>query len=158
MRKYFLPSLVIFFLIGLFFQLMNTRSSERVKIYVKDRYTGRLVVQKTKIPSTETDNEKLQWVLNELISGPTGRHYEKIFNPDIDIQNVIIKERIAYISFGWKLIDTLQSEPVLAVRSIVNSVLANARGLKGVKILIEGIEPVSTFSNIPLSSTFSGPL
>jgi hypothetical protein len=70
------------------------------------------------------------------------------------VQKVIVREGIAYVSFGWMLTESLQKEPVMVVRAIVNSVLLNNRELDGVKILIEGIEPVGTFSNISLDETF----
>jgi hypothetical protein len=131
---------------------------KKVKIYVKDKRTQRLVIQKTWIPNTATLNEKVFWVTKELMSGPAGSNYERVFNPDTDVQKVIIKEGVAYISFGWMLTESLQKEPVLAVRAIVNSVLLNIREIEGVKILIEGIEPVSSYSNISLYVTFRKPL
>jgi spore germination protein GerM len=158
LRRCFLIAVSAFFIAGLFVQLKDIKSNEKVKIYVKDSRTGKLVIHRTKIPRTESNDEKLFWVLKELISGPTSNHYERLFSPDIEIQNIVIRGGIAYISFGWNLIDSLQKEPVLALRSITKSVFTNIRGLKGIKILIEGIEPVSTYSAVKLSSTFFKPL
>jgi hypothetical protein len=158
MKRYFILALIIFFLVSLFFNFYSSRSTQRVKIFVKDKQTQRLVVDKVQVPNTRSPNERVFWVLKELISGPTESRYERIFNPDIDVQKVIVKEGIAYISFGWMLTESLQKEPVLVVRAIVNSVLLNNRELDGVKILIEGIEPVSTFSSISLDGTFLRPI
>lgn len=157
-RKCFLIVVSAFFIAGLFLQLKDMKSNEKVKIYVKDTRTGKLTVQGTKIPRTKSEEEKLFWVLKELISGPTSSHYDRLLGPDIEIQNVVIKGGIAYISFGWNIIDSLNREPVLALRSIIKSIFTNFRGLKGVKILIEGIEPVSNYSAFNLSSTFFKPI
>jgi len=154
----FLLFLILFFLISVFYQVISAKTTEKVRIYVKDRQTGSLVSEKIIIPNTSDDTEKLFWVLKELISGPAAGRYEKIFNPNIDIQKVIIRGKIAYISFGWKLVESLHTDPELVIQSIVNSALENVRGLKGVKILIDGVEPVSTFCSISLLSTFRQPL
>jgi len=158
MKRYFLISLIILFVASLFFNLYSTRSTQRVKIFVKDKRTQRLVASKVQVPNTKSLNERVFWVLKELISGPTESQYERIFDPDIDVQTVIVKEGIAYISFGWMLTESLQKDPVLVVRAIVNSVLLSNRELDGVKILIEGIEPVCTFSSISLDETFARPI
>jgi len=157
-KRYFIITVFAFFIAGVFFQLGEMKSNEKVKIYVKDTHTGKLVVYRTKIPRTESVDEKVFWILKELVTGPTSNHYERVLNPDIEIQSVVIKGGIAYVSFGWNLVDSLQKEPVLALRSITKSIFANVKGLKGVKILIEGIEPLSTYSGFKLSSTFLKPV
>ena len=157
-KRYFLFLLITFFSVSLFFNFYGNRSTEKIKILVKDRESQRLVMEKVNIPNTESPNERIFWVLKELISGPTQSQYERLFNPDTDVQKVIIREGIAYVYFGWMLVESLQDEPVLALRAIVNSVFLNNRELDGVKILIEGIEPVCTFSSISLNSTFDRPI
>jgi hypothetical protein len=151
-KRYFLFLLITFFSVSLFFNFYGNRSTAKIKILVKDRESQRLVMEKVNIPNTESPNERIFWVLKEQSK------YERLFNPDIDVQKVIIREGIAYVYFGWMLVESLQDEPVLALRAIVNSVFLNNRELDGVKILIEGIEPVCTFSSISLNSTFDRPI
>ena len=158
LRRYFLLLLVVFFSVSLFFNFYTNRSTAKIKILVKDRASQRLVMEKVNIPNTESPNERIFWVLKELISGPTQSQYERLFNPNTDVQKVIIREDVAYVYFGWMLVESLQDEPVLALRAIVNSVFLNHKELDGVKILIEGIEPVCTFSTISLNSTFDRPI
>ncbi len=154
---YFLV-LMLLFLGSVFLQATSARSTEKVRLYLKDRATGQLVAQRVVVPSTSDPREKLFWILKELISGPTGARYERIFSPDIDVQSIIIRKDTAYISFGWNLVESLHQHPSLAVAAIVNSVLLNMRGLEEVKILIEGVEPVSTFGDVSLLKTFTSPL
>lgn len=127
-------------------------------LYVKDKKSGVLVTRKVAVPSAADRNDRISWIVRELISGPTGNRYERIFSPDLDVQKIIVEKGTAYISFGWQLVDALQKEPAIAIASIVNSVLANVNALEEVKILIEGIEPVSTFSGISLQNGFTKPL
>jgi hypothetical protein len=157
-RKIFFMLLIFLFLMSVLYQIVSTKETKKARIYVKDRQTGLLVSEKVIIPNTTDQDEKLFWVLKELISGPAEAKYEKIFNPNIEIQKVIIRQKIAYVSFGWNLVDSLHDEPKLVIQSIVNSTMANIKSLKGVKILIDGIEPVSTFCGISLLHTFKHPL
>jgi hypothetical protein len=162
MRRYlkrcFFLLLIVFFSASLFFNFYSNRSTSKIKILVKDRASQRLVMERVNIPNTESPNERIFWVLKELISGPTQSQYERLFNPNTDVQKVIIKEGVAYVYFGWMLVESLQDEPVLALRAIVNTVFLNYKEIDGVKILIEGIEPVCTFSSISLNSTFDRPI
>jgi hypothetical protein len=158
LQRCFFGILVLLFLASVLYQFSLTRSSRRVKLFVKDKQTGTLVTQRTLVPNTTSESERLLWILKELISGPTGNRYERILDPGIDVEKVIIKKNTAYVSFGWNLVDSLHDEPSLAIRAIVNSILVNMKSIKQVKILIEGIEPISTFCDISLLKTFEKPL
>jgi spore germination protein GerM len=158
LKRYFLVLLILFLSVSLFFNFYSKRSTSKIKILVKDRASQRLVMARVNIPNTESPNERISWVLKELISGPTQNQYEAMFNPNTDVQKVIIREGVAYVYFGWMLVESLQDEPVLALRAIVNSVFLNHKEIDGVKILIEGIEPVCTFSTISLNGTFDRPI
>ncbi len=154
LRRYYLYVILFFFIGSIFMSFFNFRKMNLVKLYVKDKQTDGLVLQKVFIPKASSLNEKIFWILKELISGPINNKYERILDPNIEIKKVIIKRNIAYISFDWMLIDSLYKNPSLVISSIVNSVLLNNREIEGVKILIEDIEPVSTFCNISLQKTF----
>lgn len=153
-RNYYLIAVVTFFIGSSLLSLTGTKKMQTVKLFLKDRHTGDLVIQRHPIPKTSSQNEEIFWILKELISGPNSNQFERIFDPNIEVKKIIIKKNIAYISFDWKFIDSLYENPSLAIRSIVNSILFNIRGLEEVKILIEGIEPVSTFCNISMQKGF----
>jgi hypothetical protein len=153
-KKYYLTIILIFFLGSLFLSVQNSRKNNRVKLLMKDKHSQYLVLQKTFIPRTTSLNEKIFWILKELISGPISDRYERVFDPDIEIQRIIIRRNTAYVSFNWKIIDSLYKNPALAVSAIVDSILINIREIDKVKILIEDIEPVSTMGNIALNGTF----
>jgi hypothetical protein len=125
-----------------------------VKLLLKDQNTGDLVVHRSYIPRSSSINEDVFWIIKELISGPFNNKYESMFDPNIEVKDIIIKRNTAYISFDWGMIESLYENPSLAVRSIVDSILLNNRELEEVKILIEGVEPVSTFSEISLQHGF----
>ncbi len=153
MRYYFMV-IIIFFIVSCVLSLFNVKKMVTVKLFLKDRNSGNLVIQRSLIPKTSSLNEKVFWILKELISGPIHNNYERIFDPNIEVKEVIVKKNTAYISFDWKVIDSLYENPSLAVYAIVNSILLNIRELEEIKILIEGIEPVSTFCDISLEKTF----
>jgi hypothetical protein len=134
--------------------LFDEKKMVSVKLFLKERNSDTLVTHKSLIPKTNSINEKIFWILKELISGPIGNNYERMFDPNIEVKEIIIKRNTAYISFDWTFINSLYDNPSLVIHSIVNSVLINIRELKEIKILIEGIEPVSTFCDISLESTF----
>ena len=153
-RKYYLIVVVVFFIGACLLSLTGARKMQTVKLFLKDRHTGNLVIQRHLIPKTSSLNEEIFWILMELISGPNSIRFDRIFDPNIEVKKIIVKKNIVYISFDWSVIESLYDNPSLAIRSIVNSILFNIRELKEVKILIEGIEPVSTFCNISLQNGF----
>jgi len=153
-RLYYIGAAALFFLFSCVLSLISTRSMETVKLLLKDRKSESLVVQKSSIPQTSSMNDKIYWILKELISGPIQNNYERIFDPNIEVKEIIVKRDTAYISFDWTFINSLYKNPSLAIDSIVDSILMNVRDLKEVKILIEGIEPVSTFCNVSLQRAF----
>ena len=153
-KRYFLAVILLFFAGSLLLTLLNCKKTQSVRLYVKDRGASSLVLQKTMIPKPDSIHDKIFWILKDLISGPTGNIYERILDPDIEIQRIVIRKKIAYVSFDWKLVDSLYKNPRLVIGAITNSILLNTRKIDGVKILIEDIEPVSTLGGISLGNTF----
>jgi hypothetical protein len=153
-RRYYILVLIVFFVGSAVLSLLSTKSRRTVKLLLKDRETESLVIERALIPKTSSANEKIGWILKELISGPIKNEHERVFDPNIEVKNIIIKSTTAYISFDWSFIESLYENPSLAVRSIVNSILMNLKELKEVKILIEGIEPISTFCDVSLQIAF----
>ena len=153
-KRYYLFFITAFFICAVALNLAGARKMRRVKLFLKDQKTGDLVIHRSYIPRSNSTNENVLWIIKELISGPFNNQYESMFDPNIEVKDVIIKSNVVYISFDWSMIESFYENPSLAVRSIVDSILLNIRELEEVKILIEGIEPVSTFSEISLQKTF----
>lgn len=147
---FYMASILVLFLLAVFMSLLSERKMVRVKLYVKDRSTGQFVLQKAFIPATNSVNERVYWILKELTSGPVKSEYERILDPNIEIEDVIVEGRTVYVSFDWRLVDSLHGNPRSVLDVIVKSVLMNVRELDKVKILVEGIEPISTFCGISL--------
>jgi hypothetical protein len=145
---FYIISILALFFLAIVASLFGERKMVHVKLYVKDRSTGELVLQKALIPATSSVNEKVYWILKELISGPVKSEYERILDPNIEIEKVIVEDRTVYVSFDWRLIDSLHGNPRPILDAIVKTVLMNVRELDHVKILVEGIEPVSTFCDV----------
>jgi hypothetical protein len=153
-KSYYLFLIIAFFICSIVLNMAGARKMRTVKLFLKDQNTGDLVIHRSYIPRSSSTNEYVFWIIKELISGPFNNQYESMFDPNIEVKEIIVKSNVAYISFDWSMIESLYENPTLAVRSIVDSILLNIRELEEVKILIEGIEPVSTFSDISLQKTF----
>jgi hypothetical protein len=152
-KRYFLAVIIVFFAGSVFLSVQNCRKTRSVRLCVKDSASEHLVLQKTIIPKSSSAYEKVFWILKELISGPTESRYERILDPNIEIQRIVIRKGIAYISFDWNLVDSLYENPRLVIGAITNSILLNIRQIKGVKILIEDVEPVITMGGVCLGNT-----
>ena len=153
-KRYYLFFITAFFICSIALNLAGSRKMQTVKLFLKDQNTGDIVIHRSYIPRSNSTNEYVFWIIKELISGPFNNQYESMFNPNTEVKDVIIMSNVAYIFFDWSMIESFYENPSLAVRSIVGSILLNIRELKEVKILIEGIEPVSTFSDISFQKTF----
>lgn len=153
-KRYYYIIVTALFILSCVLTMFNEKKMVSVKLFLKERNNDTLVAHKSFIPKASSINEKIFWILKELISGPIGNNYERMFDPNIEVKDIIIKQNTAYISFDWTFINSLYDNPSLVIHSIVDSVLINIRELKEIKILIEGIEPVSTFCDISLESTF----
>ncbi len=153
-KWYYLIAVVVFFIVSATITIVNEKKMVTVKLFFKDRDSEKLVVQRALIPKTNSINERIFWILKELISGPVQSQYERILDPNIEVKEVIIKRKTAYLSFNWLLINSLHKNSTLVLDSIIKSVLVNVKELDEVKILVEGIEPVSTFYGISLEKTF----
>jgi len=154
LKRYYFILIMVFFIGSIILNVIDTLTKNRVKIYLKDKKFDKLVTKIIVIPKSKSVDEKVYWILKELISGPIENRYERIIDPNIEIKNVVVSKKIVYINFDWIFIDSLYKNPHLVVNSIIKSILANIKGLEGVKILIDGIESRSTFCNISLIETF----
>jgi hypothetical protein len=149
----YMAVILAFFIFASGLSVFSGRKTVNVKLYVKERKSGQLVLQKSIIPKTSTINERVYWILKELVSGPVKSEYERILDPYIEIEEVIVENSTVYVSFDWRLIDSLHEHPSTVLNAIVKSVLMNVKELDEVKILVEGIEPVSTFCGISLEKS-----
>jgi hypothetical protein len=69
----------------------------------------------------------------------------------MEINEVIVQGRVAYVSLDWGFVDSLSFNPSLTIQSVVKSILHNVRGLDDVRILIDGVEPVNAFYGLSLA-------
>ena len=153
-KRYFFASILIFFAGSIFLSVYSCRKTKSVRLLVKDRESQHLVLHRVMIPKSSSAHEKIFWILQELISGPTGNKYERMLDPNIEIQRVVIRRNIAYVFFDWKIVDSLYKNPKLVIGAITNSILLNTRKIEEVKILIEDVEPISTLGGESFGNRF----
>jgi hypothetical protein len=144
-RRYYLYALAALVVFTGVLNIYQERRMERIKLFFIRRSSGRLAIQRCNVPRVGSTNERIQWIMRELIAGPVDSRYERTVDPQVAVKEIIVQSTTAYISFDWGFVDSLSKNPKLAVQSIVSSVLRNIRELDDVRILIDGIEPVNTF-------------
>ena len=151
LHRYYIYALAGVFLATAVIGFSDARKMDRIKLFFKDRRTGRLVAQLSSVPRARTLNERISWILRELSAGPVDSKYERTVAPNMEINEVIVQGGVAYVSLDWGFVDSLSFNPSLTIQSVVKSILHNVRGLDDVRILIDGVEPVNTFFGLSLA-------
>ncbi len=105
-KNYYLCFFTVFFICSIVLSLTGARKMRTVKLFVKDQDTGDLVIHRSYIPRSSSTNEDVFWIIKELISGPFSTQYESMFDPEIEVKEIIIKGSVAYISFDWSMIES----------------------------------------------------
>jgi hypothetical protein len=152
LHSYYIYALAGIFLATAVIGFSDARKMDRIKLFFKDRRTGCLVAQFSSVPRVHTLNERIAWILRELSAGPVDSRYERTVAPDMQINEVIVQGRVAYVSLDWDFVDSLSFNPSITIQSVVKSILHNVRGLDDIRILIDGVEPVNTFYGLSLAS------
>ena len=128
----------------------------KVKLYIYNNKNDRFDFEASIIPKGKNRIERIKDIVNELISGPVGENYERLFSPETTIQFVAMSKRgVVYISFNWNIVKALRKNPAKIIDSIVKSIKKNIKEVKGVKILVNGVESISTFNGIEMYKTFT---
>lgn len=126
-----------------------------VNLYFFNENTGKLEARREFIPKSRNKAEELKSILYELISGPSDERLESLFKPDVSVQFIAFgKGGEVFLSLNWAAVESLYRYPALAVESLVKSIMSNIKSVRAIKILIDGVEPVSTFGNIKLNRYF----
>lgn len=149
--RYYIYVLAGVFLATAVIGFSDARKMDRIKLFFKDRRTGRLVAQFSSVPRVHSLNERIFWILRELSAGPVDSRYERTVASNMEIEEVIVQGGVAYVSLDWGFVDSLSFNPSLTVQSVVKSILHNVRCLDDVRILIDGVEPVNTFFGLSLA-------
>ena len=106
---------------------------------------GRLHVEERRVPAPVRRLELVQIAVTELFSGPSDPDLVSPFPPDVGLGEVLISEAgIVYIDLEAPHLDDPPSSgslsELLEVYSVVNSVLWNVPGLRGVVLLWNGTQ------------------
>lgn len=103
---------------------------------------GRTLTPETREqPPNLPTTEKIRFILNELIKGPKQGYFEETIPKDTKIRGIYLLGDKAVVDFSVNIIDDLWggfSSELIAVYSIVNSIILNCKDISSVKILIDG--------------------
>ncbi len=92
---------------------------------------------KTKLP----ESEKVRFILKELINGPKTSYFDSTIPPQTEIRGIYLIKDLIVVDLSAALVENLApgfTNELLAVYSIVNSIIINCQDIKTVKILIDG--------------------
>ena len=149
--SFFVVILILSLLIMALNFLFYDRKYHKVELYVYNNKKDQFEFEKRIIPKGKSKIDNIKNIINELICGPVGEEYERLFLPGTIVQFISMsKKGIIYISFNWDIVKSLQKNPIKIVNSIVTTLRSNIDKVKGVKILIDGVESISTFNGIQL--------
>jgi len=130
------------------------------KLYYPNETLESLTNEERSVPaswSALTTSQKIQYIVQELINGPSTLQAVSLISPKTKILNATLQNGIATIDLSHELRDQYTGgaiEEDLTVNSIVWSV-AQLPEVKGVRILIEGQFGESIGGHILLNHTFS---
>ena len=93
------------------------------------------------LPEDLTPYERITRLLDRLIRGPKSKYFEPVLPDKTSLRGVYIVDNEAILDFSGDLGKNLPggiSPELLAVYSIVNTVILNVEGVNKVQILVEG--------------------
>jgi hypothetical protein len=100
------------------------------------------------LPLDLTPYQRVERLLNRLITGPASKYFEPTLPANVKILGIFMEENEVTLDFSGDLKTNLQggvTQELLTVYSIVNTVALNVEGIERVQILIDGkIAPLLT--------------
>jgi len=115
---------------------------KRVKLYFSSPESKYLVYEERKIVAFPEITEEVKSILEELIKGPDDSSLSATLPPETEVRAAYIRDNCLYIDFSSSLTDKHPggtTGELLAVYSIVNTLLDNFPSQSYVQILIEGM-------------------
>jgi spore germination protein GerM len=134
---------------------------EELSLWFASRQEDALVMERRRVPPNQTPIDRVRVSLQELIAGPKGSALRTV-PAEVKIREVFIDDQgTAYVDFSEELSQTHPGGPwaeMLTLRSIMQTLVTNVPGIKGVQILIEGreVETIAGHMDIrrPLDTTW----
>ena len=120
-----------------------------IEIYFPSMSEDGLIREPREIFATATAGDQVKQIVNDLLSGPTGGEAGRAVPAGTRLRQVyVLDDGVAWLDFSSELTDGLgggSMDELLAVYSIVDSVVANVSEVRRVGILIDG-RPVETLN------------
>ncbi len=174
MRRFFLSIMIlvavgflVFFFVSLFDQIYPPttgktvakakKEKQKVQLYFSDSNERFLVAEKRYIPREKAIADQAGELVTALIGGP---HTDLVrtFPEGVEIKDITVKNETAYVNFG-KNLSTLHpggsASEMMTIYSLTNTLVENIRGIKKVKMLVEGKELKTIKGHIDTRHPFS---
>ncbi|MCK5268921.1 MAG: GerMN domain-containing protein, partial [Spirochaetes bacterium] len=125
-------------------------SSHKATLFFSDYTYSKLIPVKKEIKNEENREKKLKIIINELVNGPVSNKTLPTIPSNVRVLSTWLSDDVAYINFNryiyLNLPDNAMSE-IMAVYSVVNSVIKNIKGVRRVQILVENV-PIKTLKGL----------
>lgn len=173
-RRFFLSLMVlvavvflIFFFVSLFDKIYPPTTGQRtaatkqekkkITLYFADSNERFLVAETRYVPQHKKIEDQAGELVKALIDGS---HTELVatFPAEVALKGITVKAETAYVNFGKKLRDLHpggSSSEMMTIYSLTNTLVSNVRGIKKVKILIEGKDIETIKGHIDTRHAFS---
>jgi hypothetical protein len=120
-----------------------------VEVYFPSALENGLVGEFREIFATTTPGDRAKQIIADLISGPTSPEALRALPPDVRLRQAFVLDTgVAYLDFNAALAESIgggSMEELLAVYSIVDSVVLNIPEIRRVGILVNG-RPLETLN------------
>jgi spore germination protein GerM len=121
----------------------NIPPGEDLNLWFASRQEDALVLERRRVPPSQTLVDRVKASLQELIAGPKGNALRTV-SAEAKIREVFMDDQgTAYVDFSEALSQAHPGGPwaeMLTLRSIMQTLVANVPEIKRVQILIEGRE------------------
>jgi hypothetical protein len=109
-------------------------------IYFADAEYTKLVAEKRDFPASETPENRIRFVVTELIAGPRSPALSPTIPADAQLKSVFLRGDLALLNFDEHLRSKSfgSTGELFAVNSLYKTVTANVDGVDGIIILVEG--------------------
>ncbi len=135
--------MIFSFVITLIFLIyIENKKYVRINIYLPHINSAELSKEVRFIPKSGSRIEKIRWIMGELISGPLNSEHLRVFNPDTKIRDIFIEKGVMYINFDWMIVEAFHKNYSQVVSSIKKTIADNFSGIREVRLLIDGVEPI----------------
>lgn len=132
---------------------VNMVQIRNLSLYYANKTGDGLVAEPIKV-AYSNPNSVEEFILHQLIDGPSDPAYHGVLNPETGINRVEMRDKICFVDFDEAFLENpYEVQPEVVIFSIVNS-LCELHEVSQVQISVNGFSNMSYQDKIPLGEAF----